>query len=50
VSIASALGLSLENIAGLVGHSGTDVTQILKGGAEIMDGLFGLPPKTPEAA
>jgi integrase len=59
VSIASALGLTVEQIADLVGHAGTIVTEkvyrhqlrpMLRMGAEIMDGLFGVPPETPEAA
>lgn len=58
VSIASALGLTLEQIADLVGHAGTVVTEkvyrhqlrpMLMSGAEIMDRLFGVPPETPEA-
>jgi integrase len=52
VSIASALGLTLEQIADLVGHAGTIVTEkvyrhqlrpVLVSGAEVMDRLFGLP-------
>ncbi|MER7278852.1 site-specific integrase [Dactylosporangium sp. NPDC000244] len=52
VSIASALGLTLEQIADLVGHAGTRVTEavyrhqlrpVLLSGAEIMNGMFGVP-------
>ncbi|GAA3304543.1 hypothetical protein GCM10020218_104300 [Dactylosporangium vinaceum] len=52
VSIASALGLTLEQIADLVGHAGTRVTEavyrhqlrpVLPSGAEIMNGMFGVP-------
>ncbi|GAA3242952.1 tyrosine recombinase XerC [Dactylosporangium siamense] len=57
VSIASALGLTLEQIADLVGHAGTAVTEkvyrhqlrpVLKHGAEAMDLLFLAPPPKDE--
>jgi site-specific recombinase XerD len=53
VPIASALGLTLEQIADLVGHAGTIVTEkvyrhqlrpVLVSGAEVMDRLFGFAP------
>ncbi|MEU7872820.1 site-specific integrase [Dactylosporangium sp. NPDC049140] len=52
VSIASALGLTLEQIADLVGHAGTRVTEavyrqqlvpVLVSGAEVMNRLFSAP-------
>jgi integrase len=59
VSIASALGLTLEQIADLVGHAGTVVTEkvyrfqlrpVLVSGAEVMDRLFRPPPGVAEAS
>jgi len=59
VSIASALGLTIEQIADLVGHAGTRVTEavyrhqlrpVLLVGAEIMDRMFSPPQGAPAAA
>ncbi|MBB4931272.1 integrase [Lipingzhangella halophila] len=50
VSLMSDSGVRLEDIARLVGHSGTSVTEtvyrkqirpVITGGAEAMDGIFG---------
>ncbi|GAA1775357.1 tyrosine-type recombinase/integrase [Streptomonospora arabica] len=50
VSLMSDSGVPLEDIARLVGHSGTAVTEavyrkeirpVITGGAEAMDGVFG---------
>lgn len=54
VSLLSASGLRIEDIAGLVGHQGTRVTEqvyrhelrpIIQTGATAMDALFDWPPK-----
>jgi integrase len=59
VSIASLLGLSLEQIADLIGHAGTAVTErvyrhqlrpVLRLGAEAMDVLFVAPPPGDETS
>lgn len=59
VSIASALGLTLEQIADLVGHAGTRVTEavyrhqlrpVLLSGAEVMNRMFGTPAEAAGAA
>ncbi|GAA1519014.1 hypothetical protein GCM10009827_037800 [Dactylosporangium maewongense] len=58
VSIASAHGMTLEQIADLVGHAGTRVTEavyrhqlrpVLLNGAEVMNQMFGLPGGTAAA-
>jgi integrase len=57
VSLLSASGLRIEDIAGLVGHQGTRVTEqvyrhelrpIIQTGATAMDSLFDWPPKGAE--